>query len=183
MGGGVAEEYLEGQKGQSKKLPKWGIVELMAQRVRLHWESRGRREDREVFVPPSVVENGTSSAIHTAVEKSVAPLSISSFKEMCQHVRFAIYDETPDNSTANLRKQLWTAPLLPDNALYSPGGCVVHKLQRVIEHTTAAERTVGNVYAVAFVCSLNGHRSKMLAALWRAICRNLKNQHSWTSTA
>ena len=60
---------------------------------------------------------------------------------------------------------------------------MVRKLQRVIEHTTAEERTVGNVYAVAFVCSLNGHRSKMLAALWRVICRDLKNQHSWTSTA
>ena len=177
------DEYLAGQKGQRKKLPKWGIIEMMAQRIRMHWESGGVLNDREVFVPPSAVESGTASSVHSAVERSMPPLDLPSFVKMCAHVRFAIYNETPDNSTANLRKQLFTATQLPANALYAPGGCAVHKLQRVIENCTTEDKTVGTVYAISFVCSLNGHRDKMLSALWRVIGRDLRAQSSWEGNA
>ena len=82
-----------------------------------------------------------------------------------EHDFWIILNDAPDNCTVNLRVQAFTAERLSLRVLFSPGGCVGHKIHRIVVMLTQENDLVGNIYALEFVYSIQQRRQQIWDAL------------------
>ena len=140
-----------------------GAVEMFAQRCEVQWISpSGNFEYRAYYVPPVVLERGNSSCTFSAVDRSVGFFSADVISRFAEEVgAWVIINDTPDNCRVNLRMQAFLAGLLGPRVLFSPGGCVAHKVHRIVHHATREKDVVGNCHALQFVFSIQGRRQQI----------------------
>ena len=119
--------------------------------------------------PPQVIQNGSASCIHAALNMPGAMGSLDNIKEIALALPFVWCAETPDACRANLRhqgkasKKLQSSP----NVFHVKGRCGAHQCERII--ATTEGKSVGDLHAVAVACGAPSHSVALLGALEKLV--------------
>ena len=155
-----------------------GLLELLAQGIHARWiDGAGELSGLRCTIPPSFLQNGTSSCIFNATEIAVPEFSVEGVKQMaaggCPYV---IVTEAPDAGSANTRKMAATTEQFADtkNVFHIPGKCGAHQCHRCI---VAGERlSAGDSHAIVVSCSHPAHALALQGSL-RAVMKQALRRH------
>ena len=98
------EEYLKKVPGRRGLLSK-GVLQLLASSTEVWWhDTHGLVEGCRNFQSPNMLQAGTASVLHAAIEGPGCHWSYASRRELAQQVPFVICCEVPDFCSSNQRK-------------------------------------------------------------------------------
>jgi hypothetical protein len=126
-------------------------------------------DKRIVVLPPMILERNNSSTSFSAVNELLPALRMESLNELSQELGWASMADAPDSCRSNRRLSAFVGDQSGPRLLYSPGGCVSHKLRNIITNTTKEKHLVGNCHALEFVLSITQRRNEILESFWKLL--------------
>ena len=122
---------------------------------------------------PYILENGTASCIHDAVEHSALDVAIAKASHLSRSAPFLLYLESPDACKANVRRQLHALKTVKPlkNCVYSRSKCGCHQGHRIV--VSVERHSVGDAYAITVACGHPAHAAKMDRSLRRELKRTV----------
>ena len=142
-----------------RPVPRRGIVEVLAQRMDVHWAEGIGTYHREILVPPQVLQYCRASCLMTGVHEGVPSFSIPELIKLAALMRFFMLAELPDGASS-CRRKLWaTYARLPKNALFVAGACAAHQAHRIFQQDCAV--LIADVYHLKCVTQLTSHANRL----------------------
>ena len=106
-----------------RSAPRSGIVQILAQRMDLHWATQDGFSSRQILVQPQILQHARSSCLYSGVNAGVPEFSVKGLTDLAEKFSgYIILSESPD-AAAYVRRKLWaTLKRLPPRILFIPGG-------------------------------------------------------------
>ena len=144
----------------------------MAQRASVHWMENLSAHvplqiNHEIICPPKIMASGNSSCTHSCVEGSAPGLDLEGILELLRWKRFVLLYDCPDNGSPMKRRQAFIRKSLSGEpgAFVSTSNCAAHSVHRCIVQSLDEKQLLGDIHAVAFICSQQGYREMLHRAL------------------
>ena len=159
------KEYLR-TMGSKQSVLRWGTVEVLVQSFTctyLHPTDPRLLKSLRYICRPLVLEAGNSSCLMSAHEQECPQLGTAGIRKVCEACPLALFNEQPDNHSANMRKQQCLFSEMPANCLCVGGVCGAHQGHRVIGATH--RECIGDIYAIHWTCSNASYQQRLQMSL------------------
>ena len=171
----ILVDSVEFAKRTKGKIGRFGVMEVLAQGLRVQGVGRGDEilHGARLMLPPTILQRGNSSTIHSAVERACPELAHDRLVEICGRVPYVWLNEKPDAHSANQRKRAKSLRLregIP-NCFDVPGTCADHQAHRCI--ASREPGVIGNLYALAWCGAAVRIQSRFQHCLWKLVCDDL----------
>ena len=159
-------------------MPASGVVEVLSQQIDIHWSHAGQQVDVEPTILPTIISSTSASTLYRACDQCSIGLGLEKLTQIAAKVKLLVLCEIPDNAKPNMRKKVFLATQLPRNILYLRDvGCVVHRIHRIIVHSTNEDQLVGDIHSINFIMGIPRIRSMMAAKLREIVGKDLLVVH------
>lgn len=171
-------------------LPRYGIVELLAQKGTIAWpELVGEHfisvSARPLQFAPCFLQRGTGSCILAGLQRADPGLSIEDLLALTSSVKHVVFFLGSDMAASCGRAKLEVAHRLRAHnrfagllgygrVLFVDGQCVAHALHREVEAAFNTKQLIPKMYAVAWCSSLPGVFASIMSALRAVITADMR---------
>ena len=165
-----------------RRLPSYGIIEMLAQRGALLWAEEApskpgayKVNKEDLMLRPCYLERGNGSTLYHGLDAATTQFDMQSLQSMTWDTDFVILFVDSDLAPACNRMKMnvrmhamehneQTAPT-QGKFLFVSGECLGHRFHRDIEQTSESKTLIPKLYSTSFSFSLADTYSKVLIEL------------------
>jgi hypothetical protein len=183
------------EEGRRHKLHcKHGVVEVMAQTVRLVWEEAAELTDNRVapqgnvyrveepVIAPRILENTQASTLMSGLDDAMPSLSFQQLQRLSTILKFIVLVLGSDGASSNVRLKAYVANLvLEHNKFALTTGrillldvvCATHILTRAVIQTFRYQQIIPRCFSMSFCMKFPPRYNRFLRILQETVERDL----------